>query len=144
MRLKVGKIINSLKKCNLTCCKHTNNQSLIGSSNNDLKNNTFNGKKKNSICKNIRLIYYTFFYNESNDGLTAIETCLSPFIDCVSNFIRYLSWVITNLDIIFYNNYIFFKKYLDFSYFCMDINNKLHGFILHCDITSIIPNYYMV
>ena len=108
MRLKFGKLINSFmqcKICNIICCKNKNNQSIIGLNNNIQKNDT-NRKKKITLSKKIRLIYYTFFYNESNDSLTAIETCLSPFIDCVSNFIRYLSWVI-----------IIQKKYCKYSIF---------------------------
>lgn len=49
--------------------------------------------KSNGIKNQLRLIYYTFFYNENNDSLTLIETFLYPFVDYVSKFFRIIGWV---------------------------------------------------
>lgn len=49
--------------------------------------------KANSITQKLRLIYYTFFYNEHNDSLSFVETFLYPFVEYVSKFFRIIGWV---------------------------------------------------
>lgn len=92
MRLKPGKLCNSLRSFSLSSCM--SNLSccccLRGSGQRSAANNSSN---KMTLKKQARLIYYTFFYNHHNDSITALETFLLPFVNTMTHFLKILGYV---------------------------------------------------
>lgn len=98
MRLKLGKIINSVFQNGNCCCifnKYRQTPLLPQTSTSGVPKITFKQK--------LNLIYYTFFYNERSDSLLAVETILHPFMGFMNIFLRYfgkifvvLVWVLTS------------------------------------------------
>lgn len=129
MRLKLGRLCNSLGSLSssrasmpnlCSCCCFCSNRSR-------LKGATNGSNKKTSLKYNLRLIYYTFFYNQNNDTLTTLETLLTPCVSLMTSFIRYLGMV--GLDDYHINvkancSYILALLQLTnikvFGYFCVD------------------------
>jgi hypothetical protein len=96
MKIKPGKFFNSIK--NVRCCQIIHFFNLIklfksNKSYEEINNNQKSNSNKLSWKENIRLFYYTFIYNESNDMLSVMEAFLHPFIDCLGRFLRILGWV---------------------------------------------------
>lgn len=97
MRLKLGKIINSVFQ-NGNCCCIFNKYRKVPL----IPTTSSSGTPKVTFTQNLRLIYYTFFYNEDSDSLMAVETMLQPFMGFMNLFLRYLGkifvllvWVLT-------------------------------------------------
>ena len=101
MRFKFGKCLNSLSQfkiinffsviCKCFFNKNNNNNSII--TNEPTGGNNSRSGKKYSIRRELKLIYYTLCYNESNDALAMIETCFSPIAEYFSQIIRWFGRV---------------------------------------------------
>merc|ERR1712127_197506 len=107
--LKIGKLINSISNTkNCLFLPLTNCCQKVASNN---TNNQESNIQKLSFKEQLKLIYYTFFFNEENDSLMAIETMLQPFIGIMNTFIRcfgklfvVLVWVLCiNMANVFYS-----------------------------------------
>ena len=93
MRLKPGKICNSLKSISPTAClQRLCSCCCICASRSSMSSNS-SGTNKPTLKKELKLIYYTFLYNHHNDSLTALETVLYPFVDMMTSFVKILGWV---------------------------------------------------
>ncbi|CAF0841303.1 unnamed protein product [Brachionus calyciflorus] len=64
-------------------------------------------KNKTGLKNQIRLIYYTFFYNENNDSLTWLETFLAPFAEFMSSLMRMIGIFLVFLVIVLVSNMIY-------------------------------------
>ncbi len=109
MKLKIGKIFNSIKYCHVTnrlnCCLFRNFFQFSKPSstytkldersvNSSQEASTSKSAKSSNSCTNyFRLIYFTFFHNESNDILGFLETVCHPFIECFGRCLRIIGWV---------------------------------------------------
>jgi hypothetical protein len=109
MRLKVGKCLNAFRACRISrflnsfcccftlCCVFQSKSASRSKSGEESEERVPN--KQNDSCRNqLRLIYYTFIYNENNDILAFLETCFSPFVDAMSRFIKFLGYVRPDLS----------------------------------------------
>lgn len=94
MRLKPGKICNSLKSISPTAClQRLCSCCCICASRSSMSSNS-GGTNKPTLKKELKLIYYTFLYNHHNDSLTALETVLYPLVDMMTSFVKILGWVL--------------------------------------------------
>lgn len=95
MFCKVGKWLNSLlHHCrtklfsrgggSLSCCCRPRDDHVLPTTS---TRETPSGADR-SIRNQIRLCYYTFFYNEASDPLLALETICAPFAECFNQTIR--------------------------------------------------------
>ncbi len=105
MKLRIGRVVNGLR--NGCCVFNVLKKSCVSSS---TSTTTRSETKKLSFRENLRLVYYTFFYNEESDSLMAVETLLNPFMSVMNRFVRLFGKVKTKpLNRIIIHLFYFFK-----------------------------------
>ncbi len=99
MRVRFGKCFNSIgsKCCIFTCIWWLFNEficrCLTCKSRQSQQNQQQNQTKPLKFKEYMKLIYYTFFFNQSSDSLVAVETMLQPFMGTMNFFMRYFGKV---------------------------------------------------
>lgn len=113
MRLKIPQVIKCCQRLQLgyifflPCMISAK---IFGCGKNSAKPSADQARRPSGFRHNLRLFYYTFFYNEMNDSYVALEALLQPMIFCVDNFVRLfgklfvtLVWALTiNMLFLFY------------------------------------------